>query len=186
MNRHPLTADFGMYYSGTYVFRNGPKGVEAMYVEHCTRDGDDTKPSGVVLHGHAYSTTNELNEGRWKGDELIAFRPVSGYFDLKHTQKRANFVTFSVSNRTQRKGFDSRTVIVGGAPWNPTGIQVARIFEQSQGLDSRPGHRDIYIDGDKVHWKGVHVGLNDKEGKFAALKQFKQFEDMVCQLLQSI
>lgn len=190
MNRHPLTADFDMYYRGTFVFRNGPKGFQAMMVDSTTRDGDDTQPAGVRLHGNVYSTDADQGGGVWRGDELIPFRPVSGYFDLKNTGNRSIFMSYTVSNRTQRKGFDSRTCVAGGGPWTPNGVQVARLFEQSQGLDSRPGHRDLYIqetrDGKRVHWKGVHVGSLNGEGKFSPLEQFKKFEEIVCRLLQNI
>lgn len=185
MNKHPLTADFHMYYAGTYVFRNGPNGPEAMLVDGTNANGDDTQYAGVNLSGHTYSETAELGYVTWTGDEMVNFRPISGYFALKG-KERSSFVTFAVGNRTQRKGFNARDVIVGGGPWTPNGSQVVKLFVQSQGLDSRPAFRDLYIDKNRaVHWKGVKVGSQDAEGKFTADEAFKQFEEMVCRLLQS-
>lgn len=186
MNRHPLTADFNMYYNGTYIFRQGAGGFEAMLVEGTNNpDGaDDTVTAGVQLSGHVYNKDKDLGYQTWTGDEILAFRPTSGYYEI-NGKGRNVYLSFSVSNRTQRKGFDSRNVLANGAPWSPNGRQMVKIFEQAQGLDSRPGARDIYMNGNVVNWKGVHVG--DMEGeKFIPLKQFKQFEELVCRLLQSI
>lgn len=186
MNRHPLSADFNMYYNGTYIFRQGPKGYEAMMVEGTDRNGDDTMPSGVNLMGQAYNSAGELGFQTWTGDEIINFRPISGYYAVGRTKERSSYLSFSVNNRTQRKGFDPRNVLLNSSPWAPNGQRMVQIFEQAQGLDSRPGARDIFVDkAGKVHWKGVHTGTNT-DGKYVSEEAFKQFEEIVCRLLQSI
>lgn len=186
MNRHPLTDDMRMYYAGTYIFRNAKDGtIEAMLVDGTERIGDDTLFDGFDFIGHVY--TSDLNKeatyGRFNGTDLIEYRPFSGYYNLGGKAKK--YVTFAVNNRSQRKGIDSRNVLIGNRAAGLTGQQMVMIYEQSQAMCSNPASRDIYISGTKVHWKGNEVGtLTD--GKFEANETHKQVEGLVCRLLQNI
>lgn len=186
MNKHPLAADFSMYYAGTYIFRQGQKGYEAMLVDQTEATGDDTRLDGFVMIGRTFNSKEDLGVKRWPADQIINFRPTSGYYDVGRGQ-RDSFITFAVNNRTQRKGIDTRNIIVNGGPAHLDGTQMVKLFEQAQGMDSRPGQRDLFVDkSNNVHWKGAKVASVDGKGKVTMAEQFKQFEEIVCRLLQSI
>lgn len=185
MNKHPLTEDMRMYYGGTYIFRIVNGEVETMLVETTERKGDDTDLKNVIFWGQAFNEKGELGEAKWSGADMVNFRPPSGYYDLKGNGVRDRYVTYTVSNRSQRKGFDNRACIVNNQGYNITGRELARMYPQAQAMDSRPGHRDIFIKGTEVHWKGYMVGKFDAK-KFVADDKFKKLETLICQLLQSI
>ncbi|UMO76479.1 hypothetical protein DNAM_530 [Pseudomonas phage BroderSalsa] len=185
MNRHPLTEDFRMYFSGTYVLRIADGGeVQAMYVETTDRNGDDTQLSGVTFMGSTYNSKGRVAVDSFSADQMIEFRPVSGYFDIGRGEKE--YISFTVNNRTQKKGIDPRCAMANGRGLDLNGKIVAKLFEQSQAMISNPAARDINVTKDgEVHWKGLHVGKTTG-GEYTPIEQYKGLEKLVCRLLQNI
>ncbi|ARB31540.1 hypothetical protein B5P22_31025 [Pseudomonas tolaasii] len=185
MNQHPLTEDMRMYYAGTYIFRYGPEGeVQCMCVNGTERTGDDTKLDGFNFIGDVFNADKQI-DGVWsfKGDQLLDWRPFSGYYDIDGKGKK--YITFSVNNRTQRKGVDPRNIVLNGRSNGLNCKVMCKVFEQSLNMCSNPASRDIYVDGDKVNWKGNLVGTIDKVGVFVPGDKHKQIEDFICRLLQN-
>lgn len=185
MNQHPLTADFQMYYSGTYVFRLINGVPHAMLVDGTERNGDDTQLEGVLFIGSVWDERNGLDVQQWPASEIDSIRPMSGYYNLNLNGDRRWYIQYSVNNRSQRKGFDSRNLIVDGEPNGLGGVKICRIYAQTLEMNSRPAHRDLWINGDKLHWKGTEVGTMTA-GAFTAHEQFKSCEALICRLLQTI
>ena len=75
-------------------------------------------------------------------------------------------------NRTQKKGLDSRHILVDSAP-GASAHQLAQIYQQSQDFLSRPGARDFYVRANVVKWKGVEVGRM-VDGNFVANETHKK------------
>ncbi len=186
MNKHPLTDDMRMYYNGTYVFREKDGRIEAMFVDGTTRDGDDRQMAGVVFQGNTWNSDGGLDEIQWHGDELLPVRIVSGYYDLDGKGVRNKYLTYSINNRSQRKGVDVRNFMVNGGGFNFSGHLLCRVVEQGGAMCSNPGYRDLFVGKEKVYWKGNFAGTIQKDGSFKAEKPFANFEDYVCQLLRSI
>ncbi|AUX83646.1 hypothetical protein FDJ32_gp17 [Pseudomonas phage NV1] len=185
MNQHPLTEDMRMYYAGTYIFRHGSEGeVQCMMVNGTERIGDDTKFDGFRFVGDIHTAEKSLPDvWTFRGDELLDWRPFSGYYDVDGKGKR--YITFSVNNRTQRKGVDPRNIVVNGRQNNLNCKIMCKVFEQSLTMCSNPASRDLWVNDGKVHWKGNQVGTLDKEGVFTPGEHHKQIEEFVCRLLQN-
>lgn len=179
-NHHPLTADFSMYYTGTYVFANIDGEPRCMYVQETDRNGDDTKLAGVNLLGTVYTVNDCLGSGVWSADRMDHMRPFSGYFDLGNPQKE--YVSWVVRNRSNKKGFSPNDI---NHPGGISGQQVTMLYAQSRDLHCCPGRRDIYIHDGKLNWKGMEVGTY-VDGKFTPHQPFIECEAMVCRLLQHI
>lgn len=185
MNTHPLTGDFNMYYTGTYIFRLIDGVPHTMMVEGTEQDGDDTQLDGVLMLGTVFNERENLGFQRWPASTMEAVRPFSGYFNLAGGADERSYLTWSVNNRTQRKGVDPRNALVGGRPSGLSGSQMCKVFSQSLEMNSRPGYRDIYIKDGTVHWKGLKVGTMGDSG-YVANEQYKQLEVLICRLLQHI
>lgn len=185
MNTHPLTGDFSMYYSGTYIFAIIDGVPHTMMVEGTEKVGDDTQLDGVQMLGQVYNERQNVGFGRWLASTIEAVRPFSGYFNVNDPAASRNYLTWVVNNRTQRKGIDPRNAVLDGRGFQLSGTQMCKVFAQSLEMNSRPGYRDIFIDDNKVHWKGLHVGTMT-DGAYVAEEKHKKLETLVCRLLQNI
>lgn len=185
-NRHRLTEDWRMYFCGTYIFAFIQGVLKTMIVDDVTRvhGGDDTQLDGMEFHGITTDGDGNTQHEVWNAEIREEFRPISGYYVLGNNGRKS-WVTFNVPNRTQKKGVDSRHVVVNNGT-GATGAQLARIFVQAQEYISKPGNRDFYVMANgAVHWKGLEVGRMDG-ATFVANEAHKNKEAVLWRLLQSI
>lgn len=184
-NIHRLTEDWRMYFCGTYIFAAINGQYHIMLVDDVVRDGDDTQLEGMRFIGTVWDQEGHTSEGRWEANIREEFRPISGYYSLVNNQEVKTWVTYNVPNRTQRKGVDSRNVLLNNTP-GCTPERLLKIFVQAQEYISRPGNRDFYIrTNGQVFWKGLEVG-NMVDGAFVANDLHKNKEAVLWRLLQTI
>lgn len=185
MNYHPLTEDMRMYFANTYIVRQKNGETQVLWVDHTVRIGDDTKLDGFEFVGVMYTTEgHQADDVHFRGDEMIEWRPTSGYYSLPGKRGR-QYVQFHVQNRTQRKGLNPGGCTVNGRAADLRGSDVAAMFDQTAAMLSNPALRDINVVNKKVHWRGYEVG-EIKDNVFAAAEEFNHLEGMVCRLLQNI
>lgn len=183
-NIHRLTEDWRMYFCGSYIFALMNGEYCTMYVEDVVRNGDDTDTNGMQFIGIVTKPNGDQDNTRWDADLREEFRPISGYYRLGNNAAKT-WVTYNVPNRTQRKGVDSRNVLLSGSP-GCTALQMLKIFTQSLEYISKPGTRDFYVtNAGAVKWKGLDVG-NMVDGAFVANEHHKNKEALLWRLLQSI
>lgn len=183
-NLHRLTDDWRMYFAGTYIFAIIDGRYATMYVDDVERTGDDRDLDGMTFHGTVTYSNGDQEASSWLANVRDEFRPISGYYQLGNHRDRRYWFQYTVPNRTQKKGLDTRNALVDHAP-GISARYLAQVYQQSQDFLSRPGARDFYVRGNVVKWKGLEVGRMDGD-VFVANENHKNKEALLCRLLQSI
>lgn len=184
-NIHRLTEDWRMYFCGTFIFAAIEGQYRVMQVDDVLRSGDDTQLEGMDFVGTIWDTEGNMSNGRWGAASREEFRPISGYYQLGQDPNVKAWVTFNVPNRTQKKGVDTRNVLLNNMP-GCSPERLLKIFIQSQEYVSKPGNRDFHVKTNgRVFWKGLEVG-NMVDGAFVASELHKNKEAVLWRLLQTI
>ena len=179
-NRHPLTRDFQMYYVGTWVVRQGAEGLDVMYVRAVTHRGDDRNLENIQFHGEAHDATgHNLGEQTWIASQVVPRIPRYGYYNLGNGPV---YLTYNLNNRTNRKGLDTRTILVNGRPFRDTatGRAISMLFNQCE----FPGQfsRDLCVHSNRILWKGQIVGTL-VNGNVTIFTTKENLKDYVCKQL---
>ncbi len=179
-NTHPLVRDFNMYYGGTYIASEGPDGLSVMHVSEVTSEGDERLIENLRFVGKAWDPSgNYLGVQTWTGDQMVPRIPRCGYYDLPGMG--VVYVSYSIGNRTNRKGLDPKTVLVNNAGSRMNGQSIAILFNQCE----FPGSfgRDVCVVNNKILWKGLEVGLL-RSGEVTIWKDHEDSMEFICKLLQ--
>lgn len=183
-NIHRLTDDWRMYFCNSYIFALIDGNYRVMSVDDVVRTGDDRGTNGMQFQGHSWGLDGEPVYQEWSADIREEFRPISGYYDVGG--RKPSWITFHIPNRTQRKGLDSRNILVDGVPGGINPVGILKMFIQGLELVSKPGTRDfLKLEDGRVFWKGIHVG-SMTDGVLVCNETHKNKEAMLWRLLQTI
>lgn len=182
-NRHPLTADFQMYYRGCYICRSGPNGYDTMYVDTVNAAGDDRQVRNIRFHGPVFragQTEADDNWGEWAGDEIEVRIPRHGYY-LFNGSSTPVYLSYQAQNRTNRRGLDPRTVMINGrVKPDLRHRQINTLFNQCE----FPGQfsRDLCVHDNSLLWKGVAVGTL-VNGNVTINASYEKAKELICEQL---
>lgn len=179
-NRHNLTDDFRMYYSGSYVCKSGENNtLDVMCVMDVLRKAnrDGTKIEHMLFTGEVSKAGNNSVMETWPGDDLVVFQPTTGYYRISD---RTRYISFNVGNRTNKKGFQANTTLADGQGFRPNIRQVWQLFNRTR-PDNTFG-RDLWLSSGKIFWKGLDIG-KFHDGVLELNKEYNHIQEYVCKVL---
>lgn len=181
-NRHPLTADFQMYYRGTYVCRQAPDGYDTMYVENVTSNGDDRVVNNLLFIGHVCRASGEVLDDlqTWPGSEIEVRIPKHGYYSVPGSTAPI-YLSYAPQNRTNRRGMDPRVIMINGRGKSDLRHRTINVlFNQCE----FPGQfsRDLCVHSNNLLWKGMTVGTL-VNGNVTIQPKYEKVRELICEQL---
>lgn len=176
-NRHNLVSDFRMYYSGSYIAKEADDGkLHIMMVADVTGNADGTSINDLTFHGEVFDG-QRTNVHMWNGSDVCVYIPPSGYYMYG---KIPAFFSYSVDNRTNKKGVQPNRILVNGR-------QLRLNYENMYNLFNRikPKNcfgRDLLLKDGHIFWRGQDAGLFT-DGNLTLENNFTHLETYVCKVL---